>query len=415
MDNNMAFALFKFQIIAPVLNDRELNQKKYFKKMAGQKYLNPNFTKQEKFSPSTFKKWLFLYKKYGLSGLQGGVRKDKGESRSIGDELKQTVSNLVGEYKFRTVTNLYEYLIANNIISEHEFTYATLNNYIKQNNIFNPDIQKKERKAYEVEHINNLWVTDFMYGPYVFVGKSKVRTYLCAIIDDYSRVIVAAAFYETQSTLALELTLKNAIATFGIPNKLYSDNGKVFSGGYLDIISARIGFIMVHSKPHDAASRGKIERFFRTVRDRFIPGFHIRNKDQRLTLELLNSDFSSWLFADYNNKIHSTINSTPLSRYFADNENVKIRKVAKQDINTIFYHTMYRTVNNDSTISNNRVIYEVPAKYIGKKIEIRFSPECQNELFLYENDKQILQLKILNRHENSKFPIRFNKEEFNNV
>ena len=194
----MEFALFKFQLIAPILNDKKIEQKRYFKEMS-EKNFDLSCTKQKKFSSATFKKWLYLYKKYGLDALKGTFRKDKGKTRVIDDDLKETIKNLLNEYNFKTVSNLYEYLIQQSYIYENDFTYATLNTFLKNNNMLNPSTQKKARKAFEMPHINMLWMTDFMYGPYVYSGKSKTRTYLCAIIDDYSRVIVYAQFFDSQS------------------------------------------------------------------------------------------------------------------------------------------------------------------------------------------------------------------------
>jgi hypothetical protein len=78
----------------------------------------------------------------------------------------------------------------------------------------------------------------------------------------------------------------------------------------------------------------------------------------------------------------------------------------------MFYHTIYRRVNNDATIAYKNSLYELPAKYIGTKIEIRFDPFNDDILYLYQDDKQILQLKKLNKHENAMFPIHFaNKED----
>ena len=410
MDKSMEFALFKFQLIAPILNDKKIEQKRYFKEMA-EKNFDLSCTKQTKFSAATFKKWLYLYKKYGLDALKGTFRKDKGKTRVIDDDLKETIKNLLNEYNFKTVSNLYEYLIQQSYIYENDFTYATLNTFLKNNNMLNPSTQKKARKAFEMPHINMLWMTDFMYGPYVYSGKSKTRTYLCAIIDDYSRVIVYAQFFASQSVKSLEHTLKNAVSLFGTPNKLYCDNGSVFTGGYLQLISARLGFIIVHSEVHDASSRGKIERFFRTVRDRFIPQFYVKYKDKHITLDILNESFSSWLYSDYNNKIHSGIKDKPLNRYLADSDNIKIRRVAENQLDQMFYHAIYRKVNNDSTITHKNRLYEVPARYIGVKIELRYDPFNDDILYLYENDKQILKLAKLNKHENATFPIHFAKED----
>jgi len=413
-DKDLQIALFKFKLIAAVLTDNSIVQKKYFKHLAEKEYDVP-FLGKRKFSPATFKKWLIKYRKYGFDSLKPTYRNDKGISRAISDELKEKIASLVKTYRFRTIQNLYNYLIKSGTITSDAFSYATLNSFVKSNNLFSPQIQKKERRAFEVEHINQLWIADFMYGPYVLEDRRKVRSYLCAIIDDCSRLIVSARFYSTQSTLVFEMSLKDAILNYGIPSKVYTDNGKVFLDGHLSVISARIGFILIHSKVYDSASRGKIERFFRTVRDCFIPNLYKKNKNKPFSLQQLNQAFSNWLLEKYNKKLHSSIKATPFDKYFLDLEKVKIRKIDKTILDKAFFHSIERKVNNDSTISFESRLYELPAKYIGEKVQIRFDPKRPQDLYLFENDKQILKLNKLDKHENSKFPIKFHKEGRENV
>jgi transposase InsO family protein len=409
-DMDDKYALFKYQVISQVLNDESLNQTAYFKEMS-EKDFKLEFTSRKKFSPMTMKKWLFLYRRDGFEGLRHFNRKDKGTSRIFTVELEKSIKDIAENHYFRTVKNLYEYLIKEEIITKNQLTYATLNNFVKMKNLLQDSVQKKVRKAYEVEHINQLWVCDFMYGPHVFCGKRKTASYLCAIIDDHSRLIVFASFYDNQSIIALENTLKNAILSYGIPNKFYCDNGKVFLETNLKLIAARLGFHLIHSEPHDSSSRGKIERYFRTVRDKFLNNFFIQHEKEHITLDLLNSSFHSWLHNDYNHHYHSTIKTTPFDRYLLDAENIKIRKSDRNSIEPVFYHTDFRKVNNDSTISFDNQLFQVQGKYIGKKIEIRYNPLKYPPLYLFENDKQVCQIELLDKHLNSKFPIKFHNEE----
>ena len=329
----------------------------------------------------------------------------------ISAEFSALTSESIISLSTDTVIQYLYYLIESGTITSDAFSYATLNSFVKSNNLFSPQIQKKERRAFEVEHINQLWIADFMYGPYVLEDRKKVRSYLCAIIDDCSRLIVSARFYSTQSTLVFEMSLKNAILNYGIPSKVYT----VFLDGHLSVISARIGFILIHSKVYDSASRGKIERFFRTVRDCFIPNLYIHFKNKSFSLQQLNQAFSNWLLEKYNKKLHSSIKTTPFDKYFLDLEKVKIRKIDKTILDKAFFHSIERKVNNDSTISFESRLYELPAKYIGEKVQIRFDPKRPQDLYLFENDKQILKLNKLDKHENSKFPIKFHKEGRENV
>ncbi len=52
---------------------------------------------------------------------------------------------------------------------------------------------------------------------------------------------------------------------------MYVDNGKIYRSDMLHFACACLGITLIHTKPYDAASKGKIERFFLTVRKRFLP------------------------------------------------------------------------------------------------------------------------------------------------
>ena len=105
---------------------------------------------------------------------------------------------------------------------------------------------------------------------YTIDGKKR-RLLLCAIIDDHSRMIVGSNWALSESTETLEVALKQAALTYGLPKIFYCDNGSVFVSGHLQLVCARLGTALLHSKPYDSPSRGKIERFFRTVRLNFLP------------------------------------------------------------------------------------------------------------------------------------------------
>jgi putative transposase len=223
MNEEDRIAVFRYGLIAPVINDNSLNQAQYFKRIARIEYEYPGKVDKVRFSFRTFKKWLHLYRRYGYEGLKPSTRKDKGISRKIKGDIQGKIKELCNDYDFKTISNLYRYLITEKIIEPEIFTEVTLRNFLKANKIRFDSMEKKPRKSFEAPHINILWTTDFMHGPYVRTGKKKIKSYLCAIIDDYSRVITGAAFYLSESSLSLEKTLKDAVLTYCIPQKLYCD------------------------------------------------------------------------------------------------------------------------------------------------------------------------------------------------
>lgn len=412
MTEDEKIAVFKYSIIAPVINDSSINQKKYFEKAAAIEHQFPGKINKITFHPRTFKKWLHIYRKKGFDGLIPSKRKDRGKSRKITIDIQESIVNLCKEYDFKTISNLYRHLISDGVVEPENFTEVTLRNFLKANNITFDSQDPTPRKAFEAPHVNILWTADFMHGPYIRDGKKKKKTYLCAIIDDFSRLITGASFFLAESSLSLQKTLKQAVMTYGVPQKFYCDNGRVFTSGYIHMVCAKLGTALIHSKPYDSPSRGKIERFFKTTRDMFIPNLYI--KIQSLTLDTLNEAFRQWLLDEYNNNTHKGINDTPMDKYISDMANVKIKTIVPEEADNYFHHSIFRKVKNDSTVAINNILYEVPSKYIGKKIEIRFPLDNPENLSLFENNTQCAKLTKLDKHFNSETTqIKYSMEDKN--
>jgi len=250
-----------------------------------------------------------------------------------------------------------------------------------------------------------------MHGPHIPSGPKKRKVFLGAIIDDHSRVIVGGRFFFQENSIVLEILLKEAIGRFGVPAVLYCDNAHIFSSSHLQLFCARLGIALVHSKPYDSPSRGKVERWFRTVREKFFPFIRLSEVD---SLEDLNRNFSLWLDKEYHKQFHHGINTTPWDRFMAELKNTSIRRVSKEELERCFLRTIKRKVKNDATISVEGLWYEVPVRYIGKEIELRFPSHDPQELTLYEEGKPICKLKRLDPVENANPPvqgIRFDREE----
>ena len=411
MDKKHKMAVFRFGIISPVIYDNNMNQSRYFKEMAKKEYTIPD-NRKVKYKWRTFKKWLFRYRQYGLDGLLPETRRDKGKSRKIKEEIKDRIITEAKENDLKTVSNFYRYLIRSEIIDCNSFTEVTLRNFLKANNITLNSGPKKARKAFEMPHINMLWTADFMHGPYLRVGKKKQKVYLCVIIDDYSRLLVGARFFFEESSLSLQKTLKDAVLTYGVPQKFYCDNGKIFVSGYIHLVCARIGTALIHSKPYDSPSRGKIERIIRTIRLMLMPNIVICDN---YSLSDINNDLKKWINLEYHKKIHSTTGETPIDRYINDSVNVTIKQISKNEADNFFFHTVYRLVRGDCVISLRNKLYEVPAKYIGKKIEIRHPLDNPLDLRLFEDNKQIVKLTPLDKHFNAESTITYYKEDEDDV
>ncbi|MBU0580472.1 MAG: DDE-type integrase/transposase/recombinase [Candidatus Margulisbacteria bacterium] len=392
-------ALFRHGIISPVLYEREEGQNKYFKKLSEQEHYVPGVG-LKKYSVSTFKSWLSVYREKGYVGLKPRVRKDKGISRKITPKFAGLLRQILREYPIITYSLLYSHLITEGYIRPYDFTIPTLIKFMKDNKIYLKEKTIVPRRKFEKEHINELWMCDFMHSGTIRDGKKKRETYLCAIIDDCSRVIVGSLWGFSNNLILTEECLKTALLTYGCPKKFYCDNAKVFRSKDLHLPCAKLGIAVIHSRPFESAPRGKIERFFRTVRMKFLPLID-RNK---INLEQLNSKFQDWLSKDYHKIPHQGIGEPPIEKFIKDLDNVVPVRVTKEEIDLTFYRTLQRKVKNDSTVSIGRKLYEVPSKYISLNVEIRYPSSRPEELYIFQDDKPCDKLKPLQIHQNANPP-----------
>ena len=396
-----AISLFKYGIIAPVLYENIEGQNEYFRKVAKKTYDVP-YIGRKKFKWETFKSWLRKYRKEGYSGLKPKTRSDKGSYKKLNNTVTTETKNIIDNNPhIKTASFVYKTLIKKGIISPEDFTEQTLRKYIHVNKLF--DSKKiKARKKYEMSHINQLWVADFSELR-IYTGNKKKRTkkvYLCAIIDDFSRVIVGYNFSFNENIVSLVKAFKDAIKRFGKPQKFYCDNGSSFVSKAFSEINAKLNIALIHSKPYDPSSRGKIERFFHTMKMSFSPALY----NITITLAELNKHFSIWLEDEYHKKLHKSISDTPMNRYLDDIKNTNIDKIPDNMIDRLFMVPDNRKVNHDSTISWHKSLYEVDPKYIGSRIELRYPADNPEILFLYESDDTIIKLKKVDAKLNANPP-----------
>jgi transposase InsO family protein len=401
-------ALFRYGIVAPVVNNSVSNKMEYLRQMADKEHDVP-YWGRKCYKVETFRKWVKLYRRNGFDALMPKSREDKGTSRKIDDQLAQYIKNALDSFPFLSGSALYRLLVSEGKIQVGGINEGTLRKFIKDNNLRQQATDAlKARKKFEKEHINELWIADCMHGPYVkFKAEEnekqtrKHKVFLIAAIDDHSRVICARGWFWNENSISLEIVLKYGIGVFGLPAVIYCDNGSLFSSFHLQLACARLGIALIHSKPYDSPSRGKIERFFRTVRDKFLSMLdleEIKNLDQ------LNQRFEQWLEKEYHKHPHGGINGErPMDRFMEDSEKNphSIKRVSKEELDRAFQITLQRKVKNDSTISVNGILYECPPEFIGKKIEIRYPADNPRDLTLYQDDKPLVGLNKTNPHENA--------------
>ena len=221
-----------------------------------------------------------------------------------------------------------------------------------------------DRRRFEAESPNDLWQSDCMHGPKVTVEGTSRKSYLFAIIDDHSRLITGSQFYLRENIDCFRDCLIQAMAKRGLPRRLYTDNGAAFRTHLLRYGCARLGVALLHSEPGVPEGRGKIERFFRTVRMQFLPLL-----PEALSLEQLNERLKAWVEEDYHKRVHSSTGQRPLKRYL---DHLEALRPAPADLTDYFRTPTRRKVDKDRTVSLNGSLFEAPAGLIGQTVTLLY-------------------------------------------
>ena len=364
-------AMFRFGLIAPALNGTFTQASKYayYREVAAEPLTLPDGTSAV-YAQSTLAHWEGLYRKGGFEALVVKKRADKGHSRKLAAEAADAIIAMKREFPRINSTMIYERLIEQGVINKHEVSLSTVQRFVRARaDLCGVPEGVKDRMAFEAECVCGIWQADTMYGSFVGEGKKRSRSYLMSIIDDKSRLITGARFFLSDNAQNFQTVFKDAVIRFGIPQKLYCDNGGPYRNDQLTGICGRLGAVLVHAAVNDGAAKGKIERLNRTCRGRMLS---VLTEKQTASLDSLNDALSTWV-ATYNTTVHSAHGMTPMDAYRKGLGDVREAKDAEW-VSECFLNRIARTVRNDSTITIDCASYDVPMTFIGMRVEVRHAP-----------------------------------------
>jgi transposase InsO family protein len=318
--------------------------------------------------------------------------------------MAQSILRKMGEHPKAPATVVYDLLVEEGAFLRSDVSLPTVRRFIRNNRSdAEPFTEPKEILRFAMEHANDMWQTDLMYGPYVTApGGKKSITYLLAYIDDATRLICFSAFYLSQGTESLRDSFREAVLRRGIPKAVYSDNGAIYRCQAFGFLCASIGVTLLHHTVREPNAKGKIERFFRTVRLRFISCL----KPEDLTdIEALNRKFTIWLDEDYQRKPHDGLGGAcPLDAFLAQSGHITLISDLAAFNEKFMIRTM-RTVKKDATISLFGDLYETDMALCGMKVEVRYDPDAPGgirELFLFRKDTPVGAARLVDHVANSR-------------
>ena len=395
LKHDAEMAQFRFALIAPVIQGLypDASATAYYKRVTASPLTLPDGSSVT-YSYKTLEKWKSLYTIGGLDALLPNVRSDKGISRSLNEDAIAEIYRIKEEHPRMNATQIYEHLVREAFIPA-TVSVDSVQRFIRHNDLKSArDPNLRDRKAYEEDEFGKIWQADTCYLPYITEDGRSRRVYCIMIIDDHSRLLVGGELFYSDNACNFQKVLKDAIAAYGIPDKLYVDNGCSYSNEQLSMICVSLGILLLHTKIRDGASKGKVERHFRTLKERWLYPLDINSIT---SLSQFNGMLKDYI-RGYNTTFHRGINGVPLERYQASKDHPR-RPESRQWLDDCFYNRISRKVRKDSTITIDKISYDVPMQFISAKVDIRYLPgDMASAYILFDGQK--FPIRQTNRNDN---------------
>lgn len=383
-------ALKRYQLIAPLL-DESLD-------IAKKSVLRQQLAEQNDLSERTLYRYESAFADSGFGGLKPADKSQQISKQLPAnfDELLEEAILLKREVPTRSVNQIILILELEHRVPPNVLKRSTL-----QRHLYKEGFGKKQLKKYNQAressskrfckpHRMMLAQADIKYGLKLPIGPkgAMVQTYIVAIIDDHSKVILGSGVYDNQEAYIVEDAYRKAILQFGAFTATYVDNGKQFISKELIDALSRLGIRHLRAKPYACQSKGKIE-----VYNRLINSYLAECKAQKVRT-LTEARYYWELFVEeyYHNKTHEGIEEyyvslgssipsegiTPLQEFNRDSRPLKF--LDAKLVGEAFLHHEKREVDKGACISFDGRKYEVSPSLIGSTVEISYDPMKKDTL-----------------------------------
>ena len=329
-DLSERMAVFRYGLISRLLPQdlSDEQRRNELKRIVDSEHTIPGTTRT-RIAESTVRDWMRRYRLGGFNALKPKTRSDQGSPRALAPALAERLLELKEADPTRTIRECVALVRAEpGIDTSGALSQSTVHRLFVRHGLNKRNIERSDRgvdrRRFAFREAGQLWMSDVLHGPTV-IGDGGTRrrrkSYLIAFIDDATRVIPHAEFAFSESTARFLPVMKQALLRRGIPERLYVDNGAAYRSHHLSLVCAQLGIALIHAKSRSPQGKGKIERFFRTVRAQLLERLE---PSDTASLEALNRRLATWIEGEYHHSPHRGLeNATPLERWSATAESVR--------------------------------------------------------------------------------------------
>jgi putative transposase len=371
-------ALFRLSVLGPLVSRERLERgelQKTIRELAQRGYAIPNSSRQQ-IGEKTIENWLRKFRDGGIEALAPKVRIDRGQSK-IAPTLQDAIVAAKKDNPRRSVRQIGKLMEDSGLAARKTLSRSAIHRLLQSHGVSRmtgSSSEPEEKRSFVAETAGAIWYGDVMHGPQISLGGSKRKVYLVSLIDDASRLVTHSAFCLGETALDIEGVLKQALLRRGRPIKLVVDNGPAYRADTLQGVCGRLGIHLIYCKPYTPTSKGKVERWHRTVRDQFMSEL---DESRVCDLHDLNARLWGWLEEVYHKTPHAGLDGlTPLARYQRDLAKIRTLGQFAPQLDALFHHRIKRLVRKDGTVSYRNERFEVPYELSGKTVKLVVDPHA---------------------------------------
>jgi transposase InsO family protein len=266
-------------------------------------------------SRKTMHVWLARYEQGGLDGLADRSHRPRSCPHQMPAAAEVALVDLRMAHPSWGPRRLSFELAKRDVVVTESAAYRAL---VRLNLIDPAGRRPRDRKwkRWERGTPMELWQMDVVGG---FVLADGTKAKVLSGVDDHSRFCVSAHVMTRESTQRVCAGLRKSLETFGVPEQILTDNGKVFTGRFnvppveslFDRICRENGIKHLLTKPRSPTTTGKIERFHRAIRTEF------RTDRVFASLEAAQAELDAWVVEYNTERPHQAIEmATPAQRFY---------------------------------------------------------------------------------------------------
>lgn len=384
-------ALFRSQVLGPLLC-RDLKRgelRTSVKELAEIAVRPPGSQVSKKVPIPTLLRWYRAAKKGGVSSLQP-ASKERGYALSLSAENRAYICAVRNERPYVPAALILRTMQHQGLIAPGAVSASTINRLLRSKGLDRVTLRqatgdKKSRLRWEAEAPMALWHADVCHGPNIFADGKKCPVRVHAILDDASRRIMAIRAYSREREVEMLELFIQAARAHGIPKVLYLDNGSTYIGNALKMACSRLGIVLIHAQPYDPQARGKMERFWRTLRENVIDHLGDVSSLHDIQVRLL-----AFLDMHYEKTPHSSLmGKNPAQVFFAQPHAQGSRRVTEQELEQALTVRQRRRVRRDCTVQVGGIVWETTNGFLaGRMVTVaRSFLDCQKNPWLEYDDK----------------------------